>query len=217
MSHLGDRLSALVDDELSHDERDRLLAHLAACQDCRAEAAALRALKRRVGALGDAVMDVRLLARLVELAEPGEPAAARPRVFHRSDAPRAALLMYPDTPVTGRGPRGGRHAPGRPPARPAAGRRAEGAAAPRRRGLVSRPHGRRRAPYVVAGVASFLVVGVAGLSFAVGGGGQGAQSPRVTPPVEMFTVEHSVTTGEVPFANPAATFSAMPVTPRGKP
>ena len=53
MSHLGDRLSALVDGELSHDERDRLHAHLAACKDCRAEAAALRALKRRVGALGD--------------------------------------------------------------------------------------------------------------------------------------------------------------------
>ena len=219
MSHLGDRLSALVDGELSHDERDRLLAHLAGCQDCRAEAAALRALKRRVGALGDAVMDARLLARLVELAEPGEPAAARPRVFHGPGAPRAALLMYPDTPVTGRRPRGGRRGPARPPAHPSAGGRGEGAAAaPRRRGRVSRPHGRRRAPYVVASVASFLVVGVAGLSFAVGGGsGQGAQSPRVTPPVEMFTVEHSVTTGEVPFANPAATFSAMPAAPRGKP
>jgi hypothetical protein len=70
---------------------------------------------------------------------------------------------------------------------------------------------------VVAGVASFIVVGVAGLSFFVGGGGPGAQSPRVTPPVDMFTVEHSVTTGEVPFANPVATFTAAPVPPRGKP
>ncbi len=90
MSHLGDRLSAFVDGELGHDERDRLLVHLAACRDCRAEAAALRALKRRVGALGDAVIDARLLALLLELAEPGEPAAARPRAFHGSGAPRAA-------------------------------------------------------------------------------------------------------------------------------
>ncbi len=69
---------------------------------------------------------------------------------------------------------------------------------------------------MVASVASFLVIGVAGLSFLVGGG-QGTQGPRVTPAVEMFTVEHSVTTGEVPFANPAAMFSAGPALPRGGP
>ncbi len=216
MSHLGDRLSALVDGELSHDERDRLLAHLAACQECRAEAAALRALKRRVGALGDAVMDARLLTRLVELAEPGEPVRVRSRALHGSGAPRAALLMYPDTPVAGRRPRGGRRGPGRPPSHAPARQRGDLPAAPRRRGLMWRPRGRRRAPYVVAGVASFLVVGVAGLSFVVGGG-QGAQGPRVTPPVEMFTVEHSVTTGEVPFANPAAMFAVVPALPRGGP
>jgi anti-sigma factor RsiW len=212
MRHLGDRLSALIDGELSHDERDRLLAHLAVCQDCRTEAAALRALKRRVGALGDAVIGPRLLARLIELAEPGEPVPARPRVFHGSQAPRAALLTYPDSPVTGRRPRG----PARPPGHLASRRRGGRAGAVQRRGLAGRPHGRRRAPYVVASVASFLVVGVAGLSFVVGGG-QPAQGPRVTPPVEMFTVEHSVTTGEVPFANPAATFTAVPVAPRSGP
>lgn len=46
MSHLGERLTALVDGELGHDERDRALAHLAACDLCRAEADALRALKQ---------------------------------------------------------------------------------------------------------------------------------------------------------------------------
>ncbi|MEU9387210.1 zf-HC2 domain-containing protein, partial [Streptomyces sp. NPDC048279] len=43
--HLGDRLSALVDGELGHDSRERVLAHLATCARCKAEADAQRALK----------------------------------------------------------------------------------------------------------------------------------------------------------------------------
>jgi anti-sigma factor RsiW len=212
MSHLGDRLSALVDGELSHDERDRVHAHLASCQDCRAEAAALRALKRRVGALGDAAMDARVLARLFALAEPGEPVPVRPRAFPGSGAPRPALLMYPDTPVAAAWPPGGTRGPARPPTR----RWRERAGLPQGPGRRGRRFGRRRTPYVVASLASFLVVGVAGLSFAVGGG-QGAPGPHITPPVDMFTVEHSVTTGEVPFANPAATFVPTLAPPRGGP
>ncbi|MET9670214.1 zf-HC2 domain-containing protein [Streptomyces sp. NPDC006475] len=43
--HLGDRLAALVDGELKHDARDRVLAHLATCPKCKAEADAQRRLK----------------------------------------------------------------------------------------------------------------------------------------------------------------------------
>jgi hypothetical protein len=43
--HLGDRLSALVDGELGHESRERVLAHLATCARCKAEADAQRALK----------------------------------------------------------------------------------------------------------------------------------------------------------------------------
>ncbi|MER6911513.1 zf-HC2 domain-containing protein [Streptomyces sp. NPDC000594] len=43
--HLGDRLAALVDGELKHDARDRVLAHLATCAKCKAEADAQRRLK----------------------------------------------------------------------------------------------------------------------------------------------------------------------------
>ncbi|MFE0511192.1 anti-sigma factor family protein [Streptomyces sp. NPDC058964] len=42
--HLGDRLSALVDGELGHESRDRVLAHLATCAKCKAEADAQRRL-----------------------------------------------------------------------------------------------------------------------------------------------------------------------------
>jgi hypothetical protein len=43
--HLGDRLSALVDGELGHETRERVLAHLATCAKCKAEADAQRQLK----------------------------------------------------------------------------------------------------------------------------------------------------------------------------
>jgi anti-sigma factor RsiW len=43
--HLGDRLAALVDGELGHATRERVLAHLATCPKCKAEADAQRRLK----------------------------------------------------------------------------------------------------------------------------------------------------------------------------
>jgi anti-sigma factor RsiW len=73
VTHLGERLTALVDGELDHDERDRALVHLAACDRCRAEADALRALKRRLRAMGDALPADRLIDRLRAMGEPGDP------------------------------------------------------------------------------------------------------------------------------------------------
>jgi anti-sigma factor RsiW len=49
--HLGDRLTALVDGQLDHADRDRVLAHLARCAECRREAAEQRALKVRLDRL----------------------------------------------------------------------------------------------------------------------------------------------------------------------
>lgn len=72
MSHLGRRLSALIDDELDHDDRDRVLVHLARCEPCRAEAIALRMLKRRMNALGGAAADSALMHRLIGLAMSAE-------------------------------------------------------------------------------------------------------------------------------------------------
>ena len=75
MSHLGHRLSALIDGELDGMERDRVLVHLAKCEPCRGEAVALRTLKRRMNALGEAAADSALTRRLIGLAQPGSPAA----------------------------------------------------------------------------------------------------------------------------------------------
>ncbi len=84
MSHLGQRLSALIDGELDGMERDRVLVHLARCESCRGDAVALRTLKRRMNALGEAAADSGLTRRLMGLAQPsgtGAPGgqARRPR------------------------------------------------------------------------------------------------------------------------------------------
>ncbi len=75
MSHLGHRLSALIDGELDGVERDRVLVHLAKCEPCRSEAVALRTLKRRMNALGETAADSALTRRLIGLGQPGSPAA----------------------------------------------------------------------------------------------------------------------------------------------
>jgi anti-sigma factor RsiW len=67
VTHLGQRLSALIDGELDGDERDRVLGHLARCGWCRDEAAALRTLKRRMNALGEAAAGAALTGRLMGL------------------------------------------------------------------------------------------------------------------------------------------------------
>jgi anti-sigma factor RsiW len=72
VSHLGQRISALIDGELTDAERDRVLTHLAGCDECRAEAVALRALKRRMHSLGEAMVDAALTGRLMAMAAPGE-------------------------------------------------------------------------------------------------------------------------------------------------
>jgi Putative zinc-finger len=68
MSHLGHRLSALIDGELGGVERDRVLIHLAGCEPCCREASALRILKRRMNSLGGAPADSDLTHRLMGLA-----------------------------------------------------------------------------------------------------------------------------------------------------
>ncbi len=70
MSHLGHRLSALIDGELDDYERDRVLVHLAGCDSCREDAVALRTLKRRMNALGEAAADSAFTRRLMGLAQP---------------------------------------------------------------------------------------------------------------------------------------------------
>ncbi|MCK7624120.1 zf-HC2 domain-containing protein [Streptomyces sp. RS10V-4] len=65
--HLGDRLAALVDGELGHDARERVLAHLATCGKCKAEADAQRRLKSVFAQALSPGPSEGLLARLQQL------------------------------------------------------------------------------------------------------------------------------------------------------
>lgn len=164
MSHLGDRLSALVDGELDGAERDRAHAHLASCQQCRTEAAELRALKQKLGMLlSGAPAEAAMTRRLIAMTGPGGPLPPRPRRLRLAPVPRAA----------------GRRETLRPGSR-----------------------GPVRRRYLVLGAVS-LIVGLSTAAFTAGGGGQATPGPRITPPVEMYSVEHAIITGEVPFTGPS--------------
>jgi anti-sigma factor RsiW len=176
MSHLGDRLSALVDGELDGAERDRAHAHLASCEQCRSEAAELRALKQQLRTLmTGAPSEAAMTSRLIALTGPGGPMPPR----------RGRLRVAP----------GGQSLAG--------GRAALALTRPSTRGS---PSARRRR-YLMLGTVS-LVVGLGTAAFTAGGGSDSAPGPSITPPVEMYSVEHAITTGEVPFAPPPGQPSA---------
>ncbi|MBC9730639.1 zf-HC2 domain-containing protein [Streptomyces sp. TRM68367] len=76
--HLGDRLSALVDGELGHDARERVLAHVATCPKCKAEVDAQRRLKNVFAEAAPPPPSESLLARLQGLPAGGDPDAGGP-------------------------------------------------------------------------------------------------------------------------------------------
>lgn len=76
--HLGDRLAALVDGELKHDARERVLAHLATCAKCKAEADAQRRLKTMFVESAPPPLSEGLLARLQGLPGGGLDGPAGP-------------------------------------------------------------------------------------------------------------------------------------------
>ncbi|MFI5662999.1 anti-sigma factor family protein [Streptomyces sp. NPDC051684] len=76
--HLGDRLAALVDGELDHDARERVLAHLATCAKCKAEADAQRRLKSVFAQTAPPPPSESFLARLQGLPAGGDSDGGAP-------------------------------------------------------------------------------------------------------------------------------------------
>lgn len=77
----GDLLSGLVDGELDHATRERVLSHLMTCAACQAEVEALRALKSRLAWAGveTPVPSDQLSVRLLQMQVPGVAPAPRLR------------------------------------------------------------------------------------------------------------------------------------------
>jgi anti-sigma factor RsiW len=184
VSHLGDELSALVDGELGGAELDRANAHLAACGACRVEANALRRLKHELHALAEVHDSDEITSRLLAMisqAGPADPVSAR----------RLGRA---------RGKRGKR---GRSYRR--------GMADPYAPLLAGRPIGRRRGRYVLWSAVSLVVVGIGTAAFGMGGGAPSPAGPRITPQLEVFDIQHAITSGGVPFAGSADLSARVPV------
>jgi anti-sigma factor RsiW len=190
VSHLEEQISALIDGELTGADLDRANAHLAGCERCRAEAAALRLLKRQLRALATpfdlpvvtdsaatdtdradgqrpTAADEELTRRLLAMAGPGGPVPSRR--FRREQFRHARLAN--------RGERPSRAARGR---------------------------------YLVWTALSLVVVGIGATAFSMGGGGGSQPGPKVTPQLEKFSLEHAVQTGDIPFPYPTQALTARP-------
>ncbi|MBA9003864.1 anti-sigma factor family protein [Thermomonospora cellulosilytica] len=190
MSCLGERLTALVDGELDHEERDRALAHLAGCDRCREEADTLRRIKDRLRALAAPPADPAgapdlpdddFLRRLMALGAPPDAGAAPPP----GDGPGPyALPPLRPSPVPSRAVM-----PRPRDTRPAGRVDRRGAAA---------VAVRRRIPrrYLAAGAAA-VVLGLGSASY-LAGAAPGEGQPPVIPAFDRLEVEHSLTNGVLP-------------------
>ena len=195
MSHLGELLSALVDSELSGAELDRANAHLAACGACQSEAAGLRRLKQELRAIGPACDAGGIAGRLLGITGP-DALAPPARMPGREPAGRGA-------PGSGQARRRRRGQPLAPASRGQAGPN------PGRPG--GRAAARRRGRYVLLGTVSLVVVGIGSAAFGMGGGSAGGTpGPQVTPQVEVFDLEHAITSGDVPFTDPTGRSGRTP-------
>ena len=95
MTHLGDRVAALVDGELDHHAREKAFAHLAHCPACRAEVEAHRGVKRLLLQAGVPEPPGGTVPGLLALAAPGGPLPPRSRSMPLGP-------VVPDLPAPGR-------------------------------------------------------------------------------------------------------------------
>jgi anti-sigma factor RsiW len=71
---------------------------------------------------------------------------------------------------------------------------------------------RRRGRYVMWSAMSIVVVGVGAAAFGMGGSSSGNNEPQITPQLEVFDMQHAITSGDVPFADPSST--RLPTPPK---
>ena len=71
---------------------------------------------------------------------------------------------------------------------------------------------RRHGRYVMWSAMSIVVVGVGAAAFGMGGSSSGGNEPQITPQLEVFDMQHAITSGDVPFADPSSTRLPTPPT-----
>ncbi|WP_082126986.1 anti-sigma factor family protein [Allosalinactinospora lopnorensis] len=195
MDHLGERLSALVDGELGHTERDRALRHLASCETCRFEAEMLRRLKRRLHGLDGPEPSTDFMGRLSALEDSpsGEPPWGPPSGGHSPFGTQPPLGS--SRPIGGGLP--GMSSGGHLVVTDDGPAEAEPAREPDRRTTPPLSLLRRRwtrARFAVAGV-SVVALTLGAAFFA---GGEPDQGPVVSPALDDYEVEHALVSRQGP-------------------
>lgn len=195
MSHLGERLSALVDGELGHGDRERALRHLAVCEQCRFEAEMLRRLKRRLHGLGGPGPSGDFMLRLMSMSDPGEPLPPPMTPFPGAGSGSGDGPLSPGGSggSGGSGGFGGGSGFGRGSG--FGGGTATAVAVPAQPTRPRTGLRRRSSRYALAG-ASLMALAIS-TAFAVGGEPSDG-TPSVTPSMDAFAVEHALTSGGVP-------------------
>jgi hypothetical protein len=190
VTHLGERITPLVDGQLAGDAAERASIHLAGCDTCREAVETERLMKSRLATLGAPQPADDLVRRLLDLAGPDGPLP--PRVGHVPGTPRPRPISpgRPQRPVA-LAVRGDSR-------RPAAASPSRGAG-PVRPGVPGRMSRVSRARLTAAMVGAMCLVG-AGVAGGVVTAGAGRQ-PTVVPPVDTLVVEHANTTGTLPFGD----------------
>lgn len=203
MSHLGERVSDLVDGRLEPEAAESAHAHMVSCQPCHQLVDAERLIGSRLRALPDPEPDQSLVARLLAVPQldTGLDAGAATRSDQESDLevaappPTARRSAGPparagQVPLDG-GPTGSR--------RPGVSTRPAGsspAVAPARSGRLSRRPGRVRLAAAVAGSVGAVSAGLLGLSVL-----SATANAAVMPTLDMLAARHVVTMSGLPILN----------------
>jgi anti-sigma factor RsiW len=189
VTHLGQQLSALIDGELEISERERVLVHISKCRSCQDEAAALRMLKRRMNALGEACAGAGLTVRLMGLSSTGMTSTGMSSTGMNGTGLRSGQAAWPSVPPGGW-----------PPPVSHAGREA------------------RTGRYFLAGSVAVFLAGLGTAAFIAGGEPQAqAPAPPVTPSVDvLFSHELNGTPAPRPAVRPEQ-ISPLPPRPTSGP
>jgi hypothetical protein len=179
VTHLGQRLSALIDGELDPSERQRALTHVTRCAACTEELAALWTLKRRMIALGDGAAGAALTGlagltgRLMGLSELGLGPTPPGGVPAESDWNARSGA---DSGWNGSDPEERWRFPAR-----------------------DSRSGQRAGRYFLAGSLAIFMAGLGTAAFLAGGEAQpSAPAPPVVPSVDVMVVPHEVMNGPLP-------------------
>ncbi|TDU91564.1 putative zinc finger protein [Kribbella voronezhensis] len=179
LQHPLDKLSAVVDGELDHDSRDKVLSHLVGCETCRGEVDAQRRLKARLAAAEPIEPSSDLMQRLLGVpsfsTEPREE--VRPVVTPVPLFPQRSAFPAARTGATRPGSR------------------------------VSRA--RRRTAVLGAASSAAAVASLLGTAFVLGDPARTEQPPVLQPPVASFSADHAAATNGAPFTDPVAMLNSF--------